>query len=56
MSKSIPLGPALCVQLICIIVGYILGKSLDVVLEALARESWCLWMVQRETGAVLAYS
>lgn len=57
MSESVPLGPALRVQLVCIVVGYVLKQGLDIVFEGLAREERCLWMVQWETDStVLAYS
>ena len=47
VSESIPLCPALRIEVVYIIVGYVLRQSLDLVFEALASESRGFWMIQR---------
>jgi hypothetical protein len=46
MSKSIPLSPALGVQVVDIIVSHILMKDLDLMLKYLTIKSWLVWHVK----------
>lgn len=48
-SEAIPLSAALCIELVCIIVGNVLCQSLDLVLEMFSGESRDFGMVQWET-------
>jgi hypothetical protein len=49
MSESIPLGSALRVHGVSIIIGDALNKRFDVMLEHLAVESWLLRHRERKT-------
>jgi len=51
MSETIPLCPALRVEMIYIVVGNVLCQGLDLVLEALSSESRRFWVVQGPTKA-----
>jgi hypothetical protein len=46
MSESVPLSPALGVQVVDIIVSHILMKDLDLMLEDLTIKSWLVWHVK----------
>ena len=49
MSETIPLCPALRVEMIYIVIGNVLCQGLDLVLETLSSESRCFWVIQRPT-------
>lgn len=49
VSEAIPLGAALCIELVCIIVGNVLCESLDLVLESFSGESRDFRVIQRKT-------
>jgi hypothetical protein len=46
MSKSIPLSPALGVQVVDVIICHILMKDLDFMLKNLTTKSWLVWYIQ----------
>ena len=46
MSKSIPLSPALGVQVVDVVIRHILMKDLYLMLEDLTIESWLVWYIK----------
>ena len=52
MSEAIPLGPALCIQGIEVVVSNVSPEGLDLMLELLAIESWDFGDIQRKTVAI----
>jgi hypothetical protein len=46
MSKSIPLSPALGVQVVDVIIRHILMEDLDLMLEDLTIKGWLVWYVK----------
>jgi len=50
MSKSIPLSPALGVQVVDVIIRYILMEDLDLMLEDLTIKGWLVWYVKGQTN------
>ena len=45
MAEAVPLGPALGVEVVEVVVGDILSQGLDLVYEGFAAESWDSWGV-----------
>lgn len=46
MSKSVPLSPALGVQVVDVIVRHVLMKDFDLMLENLTIKSWLVWHIK----------
>ena len=49
VSEAVPLGAALGVQLVRVVVGKVFGQGLDFVLEGFAGEGGVGWVVEGET-------
>lgn len=46
MSKSVPLSPALGVQVVDVIIRHVLVKDLNLMLENLTIKSWLVWYIK----------